>query len=198
MHQTFQRSKKLSEFQHYRQTSITRRDHQARSPGAITKRCLPEIASRHRTNDPKPTHDHPAGLPLARAELFVRIVHDEVEEHVKAAEDARDLSAALEVEEQAAVHELWEITVSTMHQVKCEGRGCDEGWWWIVVPTLEFRLGGTGHVGEDGVREERLCERGGLGFRAALWVAFSDGETVLWCGRDEMEMSKEARVNECR
>src|SRR5690348_14010910 len=81
MHQTFQRSKKLSEFQHYRQTSITRRDHQARSPGAITKRCLPEIASRHRTNDPKPTHDHPVGLPLARAELLVRIVHDEVEEH---------------------------------------------------------------------------------------------------------------------
>jgi hypothetical protein len=32
--------------------------------------------------------------------------------------------------------------------IKCEERGWEEGWWWAVVHTLEFRLGGTGHVGE--------------------------------------------------
>jgi hypothetical protein len=93
IHRTLQRFKKPHGFQ----TFQAKNDPQA-----------PEKQSKQRaaTASTTPTHDHSTGLPLARAELLVSIVHDEVEEHVKAAEDARDLSTALEVEEQAAVHEL--------------------------------------------------------------------------------------------
>lgn len=52
------------------------------------------------------THDHAALFALPTAQLLVRIIHHEVEEHVESPENTRDLSAALEVQEQTAVHEL--------------------------------------------------------------------------------------------
>lgn len=52
------------------------------------------------------THDHSSGFPLAAAELLVRLVDHQVQEHVVPAQNARDLSSALDMDKETTVHKF--------------------------------------------------------------------------------------------
>lgn len=52
------------------------------------------------------THDHSCGLALSSWNLLVCLIKHQVEEHVETAQNAGYLSSALDVDEQAAVHEF--------------------------------------------------------------------------------------------
>lgn len=52
------------------------------------------------------THNHSSGFPLASAELLVRLIDDEVQEHVVSAQDSRDLPSPLDVDEETTVHKF--------------------------------------------------------------------------------------------
>lgn len=69
------------------------------------------------------THDGADGVLLCGGGLLERVVDDEVEEKIVAAQGAADLAAALEVDEEPLVHELQRLGMWMSAEADAAGRG---------------------------------------------------------------------------
>lgn len=87
------------------------------------------------SHDERKTHDHPTRPTLSASKLFVRLIDHEVEEKIKAPENARDFTTTLDVEEQPPVHVLCWSPASASH-----ARETDRG------RTLQLWLSGARHL----------------------------------------------------